>query len=110
MRTHCFFTSFCFHYMFQVGTDLTEGEAHVLEGYGWLRNTGLGTMVNYRDRVVHDRWTEKSVSDWRSKIGKLLMVGYAEGQSITTLGPKKILDMLEATGDAEFEVKLEDPY
>lgn len=93
-----------------VGTDLTEGEAHVLEGYGWLRNTGLGTMVNYRDRVVHDRWTEKSVSDWRSKIGKLLMVGYAEGQSITTLGPKKILDMLEATGDAEFEVKLEDPY
>ncbi|CAL4929848.1 unnamed protein product [Urochloa decumbens] len=93
-----------------VGEDLTEGEAHVLEQYGWIRDTGLGTMVNYRDRVVHDRWTEKSVADWRAKIGKLLMSGYAEGQSITIHGPKKIADLLEATGDAEIDVKLEDPF
>ncbi|XP_066383791.1 uncharacterized protein [Miscanthus floridulus] len=93
-----------------VGEDLTEGEAHVLEEYGWVRNTGLGTMVNYRDRVVHDRWTEKCVADWRAKIGKLLMIGYAEGQSVPTHGPKKIVDLLEATGDAELEIKLEDPY
>jgi len=104
------FTLLCFHCMFQVGEDLTEGEAHVLEEYGWVRNTGLGTMVNYRDRVVHDRWTEKCVADWRAKIGKLLMIGYAEGQSVTTHGPKKIVDLLEATGDAELEIKLEDPY
>ncbi|PAN50842.1 hypothetical protein PAHAL_9G550800 [Panicum hallii] len=93
-----------------VGEDLTEGEAHVLEEYGWIRNTGLGTMVNYRDRVVHDRWMEKSVSDWRAKIGKLLMTGYAEGQSVTIHGPKKVSDLLEATGDAEIDIKLEDPF
>jgi len=89
----------------QVGEDLTEGEAHVLEEYGWIRNTGLGTMVNYRDRVVHDRWTEKNVSDWRAKIGKLLMTGYAEGQSVTVYGPKKVANLLEATGEAEIDIK-----
>ncbi|KAG2542450.1 uncharacterized protein LOC120692056 isoform X2 [Panicum virgatum] len=93
-----------------VGEDLTEGEAHVLEEYGWIRNTGLGTMVNYRDRVVHDRWTEKNVSDWRAKIGKLLMTGYAEGQSVTIHGPKKVANLLEATGEAEIDIKLEDPF
>nr|CAB3501562.1 unnamed protein product [Digitaria exilis] len=93
-----------------VGEDLTEGEARILEEYGWIRNTGLGTMVNYRDRVVHDRWTERSVNDWRAKIGKLLMTGYAEGQSITIHGPKKVVDLLEATRDAEFDIKLEDPF
>jgi len=96
---------FCFHHVLQVGEDLTEGEAHVLEEYGWIRNTGLGTMVNYRDRVVHDRWTEKSVSDWRAKIGKLLMTGYAEGQSVTIHGPKKVANLLEATGEAEIDIK-----
>ena len=96
--------------MLQVGEDLTEGEAHVFEEYGWIRNTGLGTMVNYRDRVVHDRWTEKNVSDWRAKIGKLLMTGYAEGQSVTVYGPKKVANLLEATGDAEIDIKLEDPF
>ncbi|CAN6301748.1 unnamed protein product [Urochloa humidicola] len=93
-----------------VGEDLTEGEAHVLEEYGWIRNTGLGTMVNYRDRVVHDRWTEKSVADWRANIGKLPMSGYAEGQSITIPGPKNVADLLEATDDTEIDIKLEDTF
>lgn len=96
--------------MLQVGEDLSEGEADVLQQYGWIRNTGLGTMVNYRDRVVHDRWTERSVVDWKAKIGKLLMSGYAEGQSITIHGPKNVADLLEATGDAEVDIKLEDPF
>ncbi|TKV97399.1 hypothetical protein SEVIR_9G491400v4 [Setaria viridis] len=93
-----------------VGEDLSEGEADVLQQYGWIRNTGLGTMVNYRDRVVHDRWMERSVVDWKAKIGKLLMSGYAEGQSITIHGPKNVADLLEATGDAEVDIKLEDPF
>ncbi|KAL6645124.1 hypothetical protein ACP70R_016732 [Stipagrostis hirtigluma subsp. patula] len=93
-----------------VGEDLTEGEAKVLEEYGWIRNSGLGTMLNYRDRVVHDRWTEKCVTDWRMKIGKLLMTGYAEGQTISTHAPKKLADLLENTEDAEIEIKLEDPF
>jgi hypothetical protein len=52
-------------------------------------------MLNYRDRVIHDRWTEKCVADWRMKIGRLLMAGYAEGQRITTHLPKKLGDLLE---------------
>ncbi|KAK4369786.1 hypothetical protein RND71_009261 [Anisodus tanguticus] len=33
-------------------------------------------MVNYCDRVFHDRKMEKDSSEWRSKIGNLLMAGY----------------------------------
>ena len=37
---------------------MTEGEAQVLVEYGWEPNTGLGTMLKYRGRVVHDRRNE----------------------------------------------------
>ncbi|XP_078429499.1 uncharacterized protein LOC144701652 isoform X2 [Wolffia australiana] len=67
-----------------VGADVTEGEARVLEEYGWMRNSGLGTMLNYCDRVVHDRRHERRISDWRLKIGKLLMDGYDGGRIIHT--------------------------
>ncbi|XP_051182494.1 uncharacterized protein [Lolium perenne] len=87
-----------------VGEDLSEGEARVLEEYGWIPSTGLGTMLNYRDRVNHDRWNEKYSTDWRMKIGKLLMRGYSEGQCIITHVP--INTMPE---DYSEEIKLEDP-
>ncbi|KAL0423201.1 UNVERIFIED_CONTAM: hypothetical protein Sradi_0854900 [Sesamum radiatum] len=74
-----------------VGDDLTEGEARVLMEYGWVPNTGLGTMLNYYDRVVHDRKTEGS-SEWRSKIGKLLMDGYNGGTIISSGIPRKVAD------------------
>lgn len=67
----------------QVGEDLTEGEARVLMEYGWLPNTGLGTMLNYYDRVVHDRKHEDG-SEWRLKIGKLLTDGYRGGTIVST--------------------------
>ncbi|KQK22840.1 uncharacterized protein LOC100826588 isoform X3 [Brachypodium distachyon] len=89
-----------------VGEDLTEGEAHVLEEYGWIPNTGLGTMLNYRDRVVHDRWNEKYSTDWKMKIGKLLMNGYSEGQLIITHNPLKLETLPEDSED----IKLEDPF
>jgi hypothetical protein len=38
------------------------------------------------------------------------MSGYDEGQSITILGPKKVADLLEATMDADINIKLEDPF
>ncbi|XP_074562484.1 uncharacterized protein LOC141818993, partial [Curcuma longa] len=38
-----------------ISEDLTEGEARVLEEYGRTSNCGLGSMLNYYDRVVHDR-------------------------------------------------------
>lgn len=76
------------YYLFvQVGEDLSEGEAKVLQEYGWIPNTGLGTLLNYRDRVVHDRWNERYSTDWRMKIGKLLMNGYSEGELIITHVP-----------------------
>ncbi|TXG69913.1 hypothetical protein EZV62_004848 [Acer yangbiense] len=67
-----------------VGEDLSEGEAKVLMDFGWLPNTGLGTMLNYRDRVYHDRKNEKDISEWRSKIGKLLVDGYNGGTIVST--------------------------
>lgn len=73
-----------------VGEDLSEGEARVLEDYGWTPNTGLGSMLSYCDRVVHDRKNEADdVSDWRSKIGKLLMKGFDGGTVILSQLPKK---------------------
>ncbi|CAH2072595.1 unnamed protein product [Thlaspi arvense] len=67
-----------------VGEDMTEAEAEVLMKYGWLANTGLGTMLNYRDRVFHDRKSQKETSEWRSKISKLLVDGYNSGTIVST--------------------------
>ncbi|CAI0548276.1 unnamed protein product [Linum tenue] len=53
--------------------------------YGWTPNTGLGTMLNYCDRVVHDRKSEKERLEWRSKIGKLLMDGYNGGTVVSAI-------------------------
>ncbi|KAL1213062.1 hypothetical protein V5N11_001066 [Cardamine amara subsp. amara] len=68
-----------------VGEDMTESEAEVLMKYGWVANTGLGTMLNYRDRVFHDRKSPKETSEWRSKISKLLIDGYNSGTIVSTL-------------------------
>lgn len=70
--------------LIKVGEDLTEGEAQVLMQYGWTPNSGIGTMLNYRDRVVHDRKNEKESSEWKSKIGKLLMDGYNGGTIVSS--------------------------
>lgn len=75
-----------------VGEDLTEGEARVLTEYGWIPNSGLATMLNYCDRVVHDKQNEREVSEWRSKIGKLLMAGYNGGIIISTNTPKRVTE------------------
>ncbi|KAK7300682.1 hypothetical protein RJT34_11530 [Clitoria ternatea] len=77
-----------------VGEDLSEGEAKVLMEYGWAPNTGLGTMLNYCDRVVHDRKNEKDSSEWRSKIGKMLMDGYNGGTIVTPDIPKNLSDYM----------------
>lgn len=83
---------------------MTEGEAKVLIEYGWMPNSGLGTMLNYRDRVVHDRKNERDTSEWRSKIGKLLMDGYNGGTIVTTDMPKKVMEFRDSHGA---HVKLE---
>ncbi|CAA6658648.1 unnamed protein product [Spirodela intermedia] len=72
-----------------VGSDISEGEARVLEDYGWRPNCGLGSMLNYCDRVVHDRSHERNTSDWRAKIGKLLMDGYDGGRIVQADLPRK---------------------
>lgn len=63
---------------------MSEGEARVLMEYGWVPNSGFGTMLNYRDRVVHDRKNDSDSSEWRSKISKLLRDGYNGGRIVST--------------------------
>nr|XP_043637201.1 uncharacterized protein LOC122608177 [Erigeron canadensis] len=77
-----------------VGDDLTEGEARVLMEYGWIPDSGLGTMLNYCDRVVHDRKNEfeSDSSEWRSKIAKLLTDGYNGGIIVPNDIPKKVME------------------
>ncbi|KAK9091500.1 hypothetical protein Sjap_024677 [Stephania japonica] len=74
-----------------VGEDLTEAEAKVLEGYGWIPNSGLASMLNYCDRVIHDRNKDRDVSEWRSKIGKLLMDGINGGVIVLPNLPNKFM-------------------
>ncbi|XP_028055259.1 uncharacterized protein LOC114259441 isoform X1 [Camellia sinensis] len=81
-----------------VGEDLTEGEADVLKEYGWTPNSGLGTMLNYCDRVVHDRKNERDSSEWSSKIGKLLVDGYNRGTIVSTDIPKKAMEYCGGQG------------
>lgn len=88
----------------QVGDDLTEGEARVLMEYGWIPYSGLGTMLNYCDRVVHDRKNENDSSEWRSKIGKLLTDGFNGGTIVPNDIPKKVAEY--SIGQC-LEVKLE---
>lgn len=58
--------------------------------YGWTPNSGLGTMLNYCDRVVHDRKNEDSSSEWRSKIAKLLVDGINGGTKVAPNIPKSV--------------------
>ena len=88
----------------KVGEDLTEGEARVMEEYGWTRNSGLGTMLNYCERVVHDKKNEKYSFEWRAKIGKLLMKGHDSGRTVLYNLPKKAAHHVEFQDP---EVKLE---
>lgn len=62
--------------------------------YGWIPDSGLGTMLNYCDRVVHDRKNdyESDSSEWRSKIGKLLTDGYNGGIIVPNDIPKKVME------------------
>lgn len=70
---------------------MAEAEAKVLMEYGWTANSGLGTMLNYRDRVVHDRKSENP-TEWRSKIGKLLADGYTGGTIVMPNIPKRVAE------------------
>lgn len=90
--------------LFKVGEDLTKGEAKVLMEFGWVPNTGLGTMLNYRDRVFHDRKNEKDTSEWRLKIGKLLVDGYNGGTIISTNIPDNLIKYKGTDGP---DIKLE---
>lgn len=76
----------------------------MLREYGWTPNSGLGTMLNYCDRVVHDRKNEDS-SEWRSKIGKLLMDGLNGGAITTANIPKKVVEYIGAQSP---NIKLEE--
>ncbi|XP_057972257.1 uncharacterized protein LOC131160508 isoform X2 [Malania oleifera] len=101
--THCSRVTLIENKALTVGEDLTEGEAKVLMEYGWVPNSGLATMLNYCDRVVHD-WKKENSSEWRSKIGKLLMNGYNGGTVVSTDIPKKVM---EISGSVSPQIKME---
>ncbi|GFP92649.1 hypothetical protein PHJA_001409100 [Phtheirospermum japonicum] len=102
--TNCSRISILENKALMVDDDLSEGEARVLMEYGWIPNTGLGTMLNYRDRVVHDRRNENDRSDWKSKIGKLLMDGYNGGTIVSAGIPRRVV---ESDVAHPVEIKLE---
>ncbi|XWS75594.1 hypothetical protein CRYUN_Cryun01aG0104100 [Craigia yunnanensis] len=97
-------TSICILPLVLVGEDLTEGERKVLMEYGWIPNTGLGTMLNYCDRIVHDRKNESDTSEWRSKIGKLLVDGY---NGVTIVSTRLAENVIEHQDGENTQVKLE---
>lgn len=90
--------------MIKIGEDLSEGEAQVLMQFGWTPNSGLGTMLNYCDRVVHDRKNERDSSEWRSKIGKLLTDGYNGGTIVSNNIQGKVV---EYSGGENSQIKME---
>lgn len=63
----------------EVGLNLSQEEADILEGYGWSPNCGIATLLNFCDRVVHDYNRDGDSMEWKVKIGKLLMDGYDHG-------------------------------
>lgn len=75
-------------------------------GYGWIPNTGLGSMLNYCDRVIHDRKHETDSSEWRSKIGKMLVDGYNGGKIVMTDIPMN-LSKDNVDEEEDIKVKLE---
>ncbi|XP_072991464.1 uncharacterized protein [Typha latifolia] len=87
-----------------VGEDLSVGEARILEEYGWIPNSGLGTLLNYCDRVVHDKRNEMYSSEWKAKIGRLLMDGQDSGRTVVNNLPNKVLKYMV---DQNLELKLE---
>ncbi|GLJ49728.1 hypothetical protein SUGI_1055380 [Cryptomeria japonica] len=77
----------------EIGHDLNAEEASILEDYGWTPNSGLASLLNYCDRVVHDRKDDDDM-EWRSKIGKLLMDGHAGGRITKANIPKKLKSVI----------------
>lgn len=75
----------------QVGYELTVDESKVLEGYGWTSNTGLGSFLNFCDRVVHDVKDDDNL-EWRQRIGKCLMDGYDKGRITIQNVPPRLME------------------
>ncbi|MCO5559695.1 hypothetical protein L7F22_013296 [Adiantum nelumboides] len=74
----------------EVGYELTKDESKILEGFGWVAGTGLGSFLNFCDRVFHDVKDDDNL-EWRQKIGKCLMDGYDKGRITTPFLPLKFL-------------------
>ncbi|KAI3883508.1 hypothetical protein MKX03_010521 [Papaver bracteatum] len=104
--THCSRATIIENRSLLVGKDLSEGEARVLEEYGWIPDSGLGSMLNYCDRVVHDKSNERDGSEWRNKIGKLLMNGLKGGTIVLSNLPKKLMGDKSTTSNSQIKLEL----
>ncbi|MCO5595714.1 hypothetical protein L7F22_049760 [Adiantum nelumboides] len=74
----------------EVGYELTKDESKILEGFGWVAGTGLGSFLSFCDRVFHDVKEDDNL-EWRQRIGKCLMDGYEKGRIMTPFLPLKFL-------------------
>lgn len=81
---------------------MTQGEARVLEEYGWTPNCGLGSMLHFCGRVLHDNKNEEYIGDWKTKIRRLLLGGRDWGRTELVNIPKKALKL------ENLEIKRED--
>lgn len=81
-----------------MGRDLSAQEAAILEDYGWNPSSGMGSLLNFCHRVVHDYNkggdTADLGTDWKMKIGKLLMDGHDQGSIVQSL-PRKLQKMFK---------------
>ncbi|KAI3873098.1 hypothetical protein MKX03_031474, partial [Papaver bracteatum] len=104
--THCSRATITENKLLLVGEDLSEGEARILEEYGWIPNSGLGSMLNYWDRVIHDKRNEKDGSEWRKKIEKLLRDGLNGGTIVCSNLPKKLMGDKGTTSSSQIKLEL----
>jgi len=57
---------------------LSSGRKEMLEEYGWTADRGLGTLLNFSERVVHDH--QMNADDWQAKIGRQISWGASMGR------------------------------
>uniref|UniRef100_A0A7S1T0Z5 Uncharacterized protein n=1 Tax=Tetraselmis chuii TaxID=63592 RepID=A0A7S1T0Z5_9CHLO len=54
------------------------GMKETLEGYGWAMDCGLGTLLNFSERVFHDHLM--NADDWKDKIARHIAQGAMMGR------------------------------
>jgi hypothetical protein len=68
------------HLLSQLIKGIPPDELRVLEDFGRKRETGLGSFLNFANRVVHDYKDECTLEQWQTRIRSELHRGRNTGQ------------------------------